>query len=78
MKKCCLTCQHFTWWDGDYCCTHHFNILSGADNKNKATHPEKVLNNSCDDYSQEYLNQAHLKIVITCWNKCNPENQYID
>ena len=20
LKKSCITCQHFAWWDGDYCC----------------------------------------------------------
>ena len=23
----CLTCKHFTWWDGDYCCWDKMQIL---------------------------------------------------
>lgn len=31
-KKCCLNCDGFCWWDGDYCCTkemkiHQYGIL---------------------------------------------------
>jgi len=25
-KKCCLTCDGFCWWDGDYCCTQEMKI----------------------------------------------------
>ena len=25
-KKCCLTCDGFCWWDGDYCCTMEMKI----------------------------------------------------
>lgn len=33
MAKNCLNCEHFTWWDGDYCCTKNFIIL-GKSNEN--------------------------------------------
>jgi len=23
----CLTCEHFCWWDGDYCCLDHGKIF---------------------------------------------------
>ena len=26
MKKCCLNCSGFCWWDGDYCCTKEMSI----------------------------------------------------
>lgn len=26
MKKCCLNCAGFCWWDGDYCCTKEMSI----------------------------------------------------
>lgn len=26
MKKCCLNCAGFCWWDGDYCCTKNMEI----------------------------------------------------
>ena len=26
MKKCCLNCDGFCWWDGDYCCTKEMSI----------------------------------------------------
>lgn len=25
-KKCCLTCDGFCFWDGDYCCFPHMDI----------------------------------------------------
>ncbi len=25
-KKCCLNCDGFCWWDGDYCCTKEMKI----------------------------------------------------
>lgn len=25
-KKCCLNCDGFCWWDGDYCCTMEMKI----------------------------------------------------
>ena len=26
MYKCCLNCDGFCWWDGDYCCTKEMSI----------------------------------------------------
>lgn len=26
-KKNCISCVHFGWWDGDYCCTKLMKIL---------------------------------------------------
>ena len=27
LDKNCLNCEHFVWWDGDYCCVANFKIL---------------------------------------------------
>ena len=27
MDKNCITCEHFAWWDGDYCCIDKMKIL---------------------------------------------------
>lgn len=26
-EKNCINCEHFTWWDGDYCCIEKMKIL---------------------------------------------------
>lgn len=27
----CLTCKHFIWWDGDYCCWDKMQILCSSE-----------------------------------------------
>lgn len=31
-KKNYINCEHFSWWDGDYCCTDKFKILQESKN----------------------------------------------
>ena len=57
-KKCCLTCDGFCWWDGDYCCTMEMKIhqygwphqiwFNGDIDKTMET-PE-----TCEDYSYRH------------------------
>lgn len=27
----CITCQHFAWWDGDYCCMSKMKVIQHGD-----------------------------------------------
>lgn len=27
LNKSCITCKHFAWWSGDYCCMNKLKIL---------------------------------------------------
>ena len=43
----CTNCQHFAWWDGDYCCTVKMIISQNSDDGklNKA-----LLGDICEEY----------------------------
>ena len=30
LVRCCINCEGFAWWDGDYCCTLHMRIHQHA------------------------------------------------
>lgn len=53
----CVNCSHFSWWDGDFCCTKHMKVLQEA---NDANFNDGILiaieeNKDCED-----------------WKKCDP------
>ena len=39
----CVTCEHFDWWDGDYCCLKKMTILCSSNSDGRFT--EKILEN---------------------------------
>lgn len=52
--KNCIKCQHFAWWDGDFCCTKHMKILQEAPDAN---FNDDILisisnNKDCEDYKE--------------------------
>ena len=60
-KKCCLTCDGFCWWDGDYCCTKEIKIHQfgyGNENGGHTAYPfmnrdiDKTMETpeTCEDY----------------------------
>lgn len=32
MEKHCTNCEHFAWWDGDYCCVWKMKIIEKSEN----------------------------------------------
>ena len=45
----CTNCEHFDWWDGDYCCLHDMKILcESRDGKFYSKLPESC--NNCPNY----------------------------
>ena len=34
VRPCCIRCQGFAWWDGDYCCTMQMKIHQHAPAEN--------------------------------------------
>ena len=52
-KKCCLTCDGFCWWDGDYCCTKHMKIHQyGYGNENGGFTAYPYMNEDIDNTMQ--------------------------
>lgn len=53
MKKCCLNCQGFAYWDGDYCCVPNMKILQYGNGKiwmNEDLIRTMEYNKDCEDY----------------------------
>ena len=54
-EKSCLNCEHFAWWDGDYCCTAKFKILCSSPNGD-FTHDILTslrINKNCSEHAPE-------------------------
>ena len=52
-KKCCLNCDGFCWWDGDYCCTKEMKIHQYGNGSIHMTEDiEKTMEtpDTCEDY----------------------------
>lgn len=63
VKKCCLNCIHFAWWEGDFCCIPEFKIIQ-ADPDNNGLMTEELEKNmktpaNCEDY--EYREERYSK-----------------
>ena len=41
LHRCCINCNNFAWWDGDYCCLKN-NIILQVSPKGEFT--EEILN----------------------------------
>lgn len=50
----CITCEHFAWWDGDYCCTAHMEILQNAPTGEFNSEIQEALkkHGKCLDYEE--------------------------
>ena len=74
-KDCCLNCEGFCWWDGDYCCTKHMEIHQyGYGNKNGGYTSYPFMNEDIDN-TMETTETCEDYDKITY----NPKlNQYID
>lgn len=59
MKRCCLNCGGFVWWDGDYCCVRHMDIHQYG-YKNGIWMNEDIIRTmetpeTCEDYDYNAL-----------------------
>ena len=55
MDNKCITCQHLTWWEGDYCCTAKLRILCPSPD-GKFTRDMLMamkLNRDCEEYKYQ-------------------------
>ena len=43
----CTNCQHFVWWDADYCCTAKMIILQNSDDGKLN---KELLGDICEEY----------------------------
>ena len=49
-QHCCLVCDGFCWWDGDYCCTKNFKIHQfGFGNENGGYFDYPYMNEDIDN-----------------------------
>ena len=53
----CVTCEHFDWWDGDWCCLKKFKILSHSwetGEMRKDLLETIETRETCEDYKEEH------------------------
>ena len=53
----CITCEHFDWWDGDWCCLKKFKILSHSwetGEMRKDLLETIETRETCEDYKEEH------------------------
>lgn len=58
MRKCCLNCQGFAFWDGDYCCVPNMSIHqfgNGDIYMNEDIDNTMQTDETCEEY--EYSNK---------------------
>lgn len=68
---CCLDCDGYALWDGDYCCTLKMQILSyGEEKTHRALNPENVLKAPCIEYRHDGT-EKHYHMNHEIWNNCN-------
>lgn len=55
LNKSCITCRHFAWLDGDYCCTKKMRILQEAAGGEftKDILLSLKLNRDCTSYNEQ-------------------------
>ena len=52
-KDCCINCEAFCWWDGDYCCTMKMKIHQyGYGNENGGYFANPYMNRDIDNTMQ--------------------------
>ncbi|MBP5455228.1 MAG: hypothetical protein J6Y37_01865 [Paludibacteraceae bacterium] len=61
-KESCINCEHFGWWDGDYCCVLKFRVLCDSPN---GEFTDDILKNlktpkTCNSYIQANAKHAEL------------------
>lgn len=54
MNKNCLTCSHFTWWDGDHCCIEKLKLLCESPNGdfNEEIITSLKENENCEEWGE--------------------------
>lgn len=63
----CIDCSHFTYWDGDWCCTAKFIIISKIDEEHCKTIDVKNCEKErkCSDfkkYDLDIISQKQLEM----------------
>lgn len=79
MKDCCLNCQGFAFWDGDYCCVPNMKILQCGINGDIWMTRDLLIsmnhNKNCKDYERRNEHHPTTKMYIdefekfTKWDK---------
>lgn len=61
-KESCINCEHFAWWDGDYCCVLRFKILCESPDGEFTDEILKRMETSktCNDYNAATKKHAEL------------------
>lgn len=57
INRNCVNCDHFAWWDGDYCCVKKLKILQQSKNGEFNNDIIKSLEyyKDCSDWEEMYL-----------------------
>lgn len=73
-RKCCLFCQNYALWDGDYVCIAEFKILSYASINDAAETPEEILKErKCNNFNTSA--PKGLQTDIEVWNCLNAKHK---
>lgn len=67
-KECCITCNGFCWWDGDYCCIkkmkiHQYGILYpyGYPWMNEDIDNTMKTLETCEEYEYDPYNYEYIE-----------------
>lgn len=71
LSRSCVKCEHFAWWDGDFCCVKKMKILQEAPdhNFNRDIILALKLNINCDAYSESENETMYMKDFREFLNK---------
>ena len=76
IEHSCLTCEHFAWWDGDYCCIDKFKILMPAPRGNFNKDMIDVLKNKQQCKRHKKSMGGMSSIYVKQFEKFLKENNY--
>ena len=55
VRPCCIRCQGFAWWDGDYCCTMQMKIHQHAPAENPWMTDDILRTMKTPETCQDYM-----------------------
>ena len=64
--KTCISCEHFAWWDGDYCCLKKMRILQPSKDGHFGDDILAVLNRhrKCRSYNRKEGKNIYLDALF--------------
>ena len=68
----CVDCEHFAWWDGDYCCMKTLKILAHSADGSLNDEIVDILEKGCKNFKP--INKLSLKIYKDIYENYKNKN----